>query len=141
MDSLELVLKRKWFSSRETIGELSAEELLLCYTLEDVVRPAGEKVYGSTAIPFGRYRVEVTYSARFKRKLPILLAVPNFEGIRMHGGNTYRDTEGCILVGASREANAIRGSAKPLEMLTTMIATANCPVWITITAEKEDAAL
>lgn len=136
MNTLELKLTRKWFSARETIGELSAEGLVLCYTLEDVVRPKGEKVYGSTAIPAGRYQVKVTMSARFKKELPILLDVPMFEGIRIHGGNTYKDTEGCILVGATREANAIRGSAKPLEMLTDVIKSASVPVWLTVGEEK-----
>lgn len=94
---MKLELIRKTYSERSTIGKLFLDGEFFCHTLEDVVRP--QKVYGETAIPEGAYKVKITYSPRFKRDLPLLLNVPGFEGIRIHAGNTAKDTEGCILVG------------------------------------------
>ena len=83
---------------RNIIGDLFIDGQFFCYTLEDERRPDGLKVYGETAIPVGTYNVKVTRSNRFKRLMPILLDVPMFSGIRIHGGNSSKDTLGCILV-------------------------------------------
>jgi hypothetical protein len=89
--------------------------LFQCYTLEDVERPV--KIKGETAIPKGTYKVIINQSNRFKRLLPLLLDVPNFEGVRIHSGNTNHNTEGCILVGQSRNKNYIGQSRKAFEKL------------------------
>jgi hypothetical protein len=98
---MKLLLKRIALKETYTIGHLYVDNVKFCDTLEDKVRPDGVKVYGETAIPEGKYRVILTWSNRFKRRLPLLLNVPMFEGIRIHPGNTAVDTHGCILVGVN----------------------------------------
>jgi Family of unknown function (DUF5675) len=71
-----------------------------CVTLEDVVRD--EKIKGGAAIPAGAYEIAVTLSNKFQKLLPLLMNVPNFEGVRIHSGNKPEDTEGCILVGQTK---------------------------------------
>jgi hypothetical protein len=99
---MKLKLYRKFLGNKYTIGKLFINDEYICDTLEDVVRSEGAKVYGETAIPYGTYEIVLTMSPRFKKVLPLLLNVPNFEGVRIHTGNTERDTEGCILVGYNK---------------------------------------
>ena len=105
---MELKLVRNPSTEQCTIGVLSINGEFFCDTLEDVVREV--KIPGETAIPAGRYKIEITESARFKRKLPILLDVPGFTGIRIHPGNTDADTEGCVLVGQWQKGDSIINS-------------------------------
>ncbi len=102
---MKLLLQRRKSGPNATIGELFIDGRFECDTLEDVVRE--EKVYGKTAIPPGTYKVVLDMSSRFKRVLPRLLNVPNFEGIRIHPGNTAENTEGCILPGIWEEGESV----------------------------------
>lgn len=103
-----LQLTRKWLTDRSTIGELTIEGAFECYTLEDKVRD--EKVKGETAIPAGTYEIAVTFSNKFQKYLPLLMNVPNFEGVRIHSGNCPEDTEGCILVGQTKGEDFVGNS-------------------------------
>lgn len=96
---MKIEVKRIFKASTYTIGELSVNSNYLCDTLEDRVRPEGEKVYGETAIPAGTYTVILSYSNRFKKVMPEIQNVSNFTGVRIHCGNSSKDTEGCLLVG------------------------------------------
>lgn len=96
---MRLELVRSTFGENTTTGDLYADGVWSNFTLEDRVRPAGIKVPGETAIPEGTYPLIITPSPRFKRRLPLLVNVPGFDGIRIHPGNSHKDTEGCILVG------------------------------------------
>lgn len=97
---MDLRVKRLQFSDDSTIGELSVDGQFECYTLEDKVRPV--KIKGETAIPAGQYEIVINFSQRFQKPLPLLLNVPNFEGVRIHPGNIPANTEGCILVGETK---------------------------------------
>jgi hypothetical protein len=81
---------------RPTTGQLFAPPDLNLQTMEDPWMMNARKV---SCIPTGRYRCIVSYSTRFERRMPELLNVPDRSGIRIHGGNTIADTEGCILLG------------------------------------------
>ena len=85
-----------------TLGSLFIDDHWQCHTLEDIIRPRGEKVRSKTAIPPGCYRIILTMSNRFKKIMPEVLNVPMFTGIRIHSGNTAKDTAGCLLVGQTR---------------------------------------
>lgn len=100
---MKLKLIRDKTVGNSTTGKLYIDGVFECYTLEDVVRPV--KIKGKTAINTGTYKVIINMSNRFKRLLPLLIDVPNFEGVRIHPGNTSEDTEGCILVGTSVSSN------------------------------------
>ena len=101
---IHLTLERTNLNQDYTIGKLSINQKYFSDTLEDRVRDLvnEKKVYGETAIPYGIYKVVITESNRFKRRLPLLLDVPNFVGVRIHAGNNAGHTEGCILVGENK---------------------------------------
>jgi hypothetical protein len=108
---MNVTLERDIFGNEWTQGKLYIDGAFFCYTLEDRDRwlesktLSEGKVYGKTAIPRGKYVVQLTHSNRFRKILPLLLDVPNFTGIRIHAGNTHADTDGCILLGMDRTRN------------------------------------
>lgn len=105
---MELKLIRETFTDTSTIGKLFINGVFHAFVLEDKVRE--QKIKSVTAIPKGRYEIAITYSNRFKQLMPLLLNVPNFEGVRIHWGNYSADSDGCLLVGTTKGVDMIGNS-------------------------------
>ena len=127
---MNLFLQRIAQTPDYTIGRLEIDGKFFCHTLEDPVRE--EKIAGKTAIPEGIYEVVVNHSPKFKRELPLLLDVPDFEGIRIHRGNTAKDTSGCILVGLNKVKGKVVDSTKYELELTRILKSTTEPITIQI---------
>lgn len=117
-------LIRKWKKNDYTIGKLYINGIEFSDTIEDKDRGLSDsmqefdiklrKVYGKTAIPTGTYDLALTYSPKFANrpwakkyggKVPQILNVKGFQGIRIHPLNTAEDSLGCIGPGK----NTIKG--------------------------------
>ena len=81
---MKLLLNRVYLHEDYTIGKLFVNGEYFSDTVEDKVRDANKdgdlldegetKVYGKTAIPYGKYKIELSMSPKFKRMLPLILA-------------------------------------------------------------------
>lgn len=129
---MELKVERKWKKPTYTIGNLYVDGVFLCNVLEDKDRgltqdmPTTEiykkKVYGQTAIPKGRYRVNLdTVSPKFKSRswavkyggrVPWIEGVPGFDRILTHPGNDPSCTQGCLLPGFNKQKGKVLDSQK-----------------------------
>ena len=120
---MKLELIRYKFTTGYTVGKLFINDEYFCETLEDTFRI--KKVKHETCIPPGTYEIEVSYSPTFKRELPLLKDVPDFLGIRIHRGNTNKDTSGCILVGKEEKDGFLYNSTPYEEKLVDMLKNSN----------------
>lgn len=109
---MNIQLKRIAKKKTYTIGKLYIDGVYFCDTIEDKDRGLNQtmsindikkkKVYGKTAIPTGTYKIVIDYSNRFKKNMAHILNVPGYEGVRIHIGNSAKDTLGCIIVGKNK---------------------------------------
>lgn len=110
---MQVVIWRKYRKPGFTISRLYVDGKRMCHILEDEDRglmqgmSVGEimtrKLAGRTAIPVGHYKIVRQWSPRFKKILPTILNVKGYSGVRMHAGNTSKDTDGCTLFGDANE--------------------------------------
>lgn len=99
-----LTLVREVRTDNAILGRLYHNGGFVCYTLENRAK----------AIPAGQYTVENSKSPKFKRELPLVYndsTVKPKRGIRLHAGNTWKDSSGCVLVGMGQ--NYARPDAEP----------------------------
>lgn len=109
------------------IGKLYIDGVYFCDTIEDTDRGLKDemtekeilklKVKGETAIPTGIYHVYLTYSPKYKKQMPLIDGVKGYSGIRIHSGNTSKDTEGCLIVGKNKEVGKVLESRKTYNAL------------------------
>ena len=128
---MRIELVRIAFNSTYTIGKLYVDGTYFCDVLEDVDRGLDssmteseileKKVKGQTAIPTGHYVINITYSPKYKRMMPLLLNVKGFSGIRIHSGNTSKDTEGCLIVGKNKQVGMVLESRDTYQRLFEMM--------------------
>lgn len=132
---LQVFINRLWKKEEYTIGRIYVNGEMFCNSLEDKDRglqqgmPIGTlkkmKVQDETAIPTGTYRLRVTYSPKFKRKLIEVVDVPAFTGIRFHRGANASHSSGCVLTGMNTIKGGLTDGAKYEEELTKKVEAAN----------------
>jgi len=136
-----VTLRRIAFKETYTIGKLYVDGNYFCDAVEDKDRGLDDsmtvdeikkkKVYGETAIPYGTYKVSITYSPKFKKNLPLVEGVKGFEGIRIHSGNTAKDSLGCIIVGKNKKVGMVLDSRATMEKLMKVLNTKE-KIWLII---------
>lgn len=124
------------------IGKLYIDGKYFCDTIEDVDRGLKDemsveeilklKVKGQTAIPTGIYPVYLTYSPKYKKQMPLIDNVKGYSGIRIHSGNTSKDTEGCLIVGLNTKVGMVTESRKYYNLLYKELVKTNSKIIIDI---------
>ena len=105
------------------LGRLFMGDTCICYTLENAQK----------AIPAGFYSIKNSTSPKFGRELPLLFSskVPSSRGVRIHSGNTYKNSAACVLVGLRRDDVKERiDESKDAEKMVTMLCRSVCQLSI-----------
>lgn len=146
--TIKLLANRPTYS----ISKLYIDDVYFCDVLEDTQRGLkqtddlqvikSKKIYGSTAIPRGTYKITMdVVSNKFKSrswakpyggKLPRLLDVPGYEGVLIHPGNTSKDTLGCILVGKNNIVGQVTNSVNTFHTLMNKLLAEKDDITITL---------
>lgn len=137
------------------IGSLFCGNIKICETIEDYDRGLDDsmslaeiskiKIHGRTAIPTGRYEVDVhSISPRFQSRswaktfggcVPLIKDTKGYEGVRIHPGNKSTDLEGCIAPGENKVVGQVINSQKWYKKLMTDLFNLKEKVYITISRQ------
>ena len=111
---VKMILIRDSIVNDAVLGSLYVGGIKVCETLENKAK----------LIPCGEYNLNVSDSQKFGRMLPLVYndEVPMRRGIRIHVGNSVKDTEGCILVGFERNGDKLINSRNAESAVTGLAA-------------------
>lgn len=121
---LHFTLARTRTTKDSLLGELYGPQKRECFTLEN----------RALAIPVGTYAMSLFQSPRFRTLVPLLHDVPGRSFIEIHYGNTFKDTEGCILVGQVQGSANVGRSRAAFEALIVKMQEHGGPFSITVLA-------
>lgn len=139
---MEILVHRVWKKDCYTVGRMSIDGILICNTMEDIDRGLDDgmqdwmirnkKIPNVTAIPTGRYKVDMdTVSPKFSKypfymevcqgKLPRLKNVKGFDGILIHCGVDHSNSSGCILVGMNKQKGKLTDSKETFKTVYALM--------------------
>jgi len=110
--TVELKTIRKWYTTKSSEGEMFLDGEHECWSIEDPSRKLAssmplsdilrDKIAGETAIPTGRYKLELYNSPKHGPDTLQLVGVPGFTNIQIHAANSPTELLGCIAPGLDR---------------------------------------
>lgn len=139
---MEVLVYRKYKKPDYTVGRMSIDGTFICNTMEDVDRGLDDgmqdwmirnkKIPNVTAIPTGRYKIDMdTVSSKFSKypfymevcqgKLPRIKNVRGFDGILIHCGVDHSNSSGCILVGMNTKVGKLTDSKETFKKIYALM--------------------
>ena len=119
-----VVVKRKHSFAEGIVGELYANGMFVCYTLE--LAWFWNQEFKS-CVPRGKYPGLLRHDHPDKWRIE-LIGLPGHTRVQIHIGNYPKDTHGCVLVGTSYTPDAVWNSGAAYEKLKDAYERAHGPI-------------
>lgn len=145
---LEFTIIRDRFAKEQmgregfSLGKIYCENVYYGETVEDEDRyleVGGTKVHGKTAMPVGRFAVELYHSPKHG-EVPLFLNVPQFTYTEIHKANKAEELLGCVGVGRVRTLDGVANCADVLKRIVSRMQVAEDmgqPIFCTIKRDGE----